>query len=126
MLISSNRNPSNSVNHKNDLTQPAVFNYAEFERDSNAIGMTAEQAIYEYFYQNCLSKLPYYTKKKNEFDQRVADDIELGINRSGYSQLLGPAIKRQRATANLRVTEKEFGSTDPQKIADLFSRLNPQ
>ena len=108
---------------KNGITKKTPFDYTEFEKYCATMGTTAEQAIYEYFYENVLKKLPYYTKKKNEFDQKVADNVELGTQNSIYASLIRPAIERQRETADLRMTKMEFGSTKPERIADLFSKI---
>ena len=124
-LVSSKKSQSQIESQKlsniNAILTP--FKYSEFEKYCDMMGVTVENAIYNYIYDKLFKYLPYYVENKVRFDKNNIDLVELITNKTNYKNLIKPSINKQYAVAELNNLEHKYGTTNPEKISKFLNNI---
>jgi len=104
------------------FTSNPNFDFGEFTQLCELANTTPSQAISDRLEDEVFGAMPYYVEKKKAFTENNLNRI---AKHSKYGRLLKPSTKKQLHRESYASLNKNFGSTDPEKIADTLARVIP-
>ena len=98
------------------------FNFEEFASICEQGNTTPNQAIAARLEEEVFNKMPYYVENKLKFVQNNLKQISKD---SKYGKLLSPSIEKLLFESQRAKLLKDYGSTEPEVIADTLARVIP-
>ena len=114
---------ANSTNWYDVDDKEKAFDFHTFEVLCEKHNTTPSKAIYDRLETEVFNKMPYYVERKKAHNEELFNEVE---NSGVYAKLLAPSIQKERLRENFSSLNKNFGSTDPEKIANVLSTLAPK
>lgn len=105
-----------------EVEDDRAFNFHDFFMLCSQLNTTPSRAIADRLESEIFNKMPYYVERKKQFTE---NNIENVSNNDTYGNLLKATAEKEKHRENLASLNKNFGSSDPEKIADTLARLTP-
>ena len=104
------------------FTNNPDFDFGEFTALCEQANTTPSQAIADRLENDVFNAMPYYVERKQEFNKnnlgRIAKDKK-------YGSILSATVAKQTHRESYAPLHKNFGSTNPEQIADTLARVIP-
>lgn len=99
------------------------FNFHRFYELCAKHNTTPSKAIADRLEVEVFNKMPYYVERKQKYTESLLNEVE---NDKDYGKLLSASVEKERLRESYSPLNKNFGSTNPEKIANVLSTLAPK